>query len=78
MSGVPLAALVPILVLLFLLATALWVYQDAKTHWQRGSPVMVSVFGVVVDPPSAWFFCSLFLWVVFFPIYLNSRNRSVG
>src|SRR5205807_3110917 len=32
------SALVPVLVLLFVLAIDLWVYADAKARWERGLP----------------------------------------
>jgi hypothetical protein len=71
MLGLP--AVVPILVLILVLAIDLWVYADAKTHEERGAPVVFSVGSFEVDTPSAWFFGCLILWVLFFPLYINLR-----
>ena len=30
------------------------------------------------DTPTAWFLYCLFLWLVFFPLYIMSRNRLVS
>ncbi len=73
MSGPPAVALVPILVLLFVLSTDLWVYADAKAHVERGTPVVFSSGFLDVDTPAAWFVGCLFLWILFFPLYINLR-----
>jgi hypothetical protein len=44
-------ALVPILVLLLVLATDLWVYADAKAHAERGTPIVASIGRLVVATP---------------------------
>jgi hypothetical protein len=75
MLGLSVTALVPILVLLPVLATDLWVYADAKAHDERGTPVVASIGSLVVDTPAAWFFGCLLLWVLFFPLYIARRNQ---
>lgn len=76
MLGLSVTALVPILVLLALLATDLWVYADAKAHSERGTPVVFSVGSLKVDTPASWFFGCLLLWILFFPFYITSRNQA--
>ena len=75
MSGPLGSALVPVLVLLFVLAIDLWVYADAKARWERGSPVVFSTSFFEVDSPAAWFFGCLLLWIVFFPLYMARRDQ---
>lgn len=68
------AALVPLLGLLALLAIDGWVYMDARAHAERGSPVIFTVGGLRVDTPAAWTLGCLVLWILFFPLYLASRR----
>jgi hypothetical protein len=68
-------ALVPILALLFVLATDLWVYADAKAHDERGTPVVFSTGSFRVDTPAGWFFCCLLVWILFFPLYITRRGQ---
>jgi hypothetical protein len=75
MLGLSGIALVPILVLLAVLATDLWVYTDAKVHDERGTPVVVSIGSLDVDTPAVWFFGCLLLWILFFPLYIKSRDH---
>jgi hypothetical protein len=75
MLGLSLIPLVPILVLLAVLATDVWVYGDAKAHEQRGTPVVVSIGSLQVDAPAAWFLGCLILWVLCFPLYIRERNQ---
>jgi hypothetical protein len=75
MLGLSVTALVPILVLLAVLATDLWVYTDAKAHYEQGTPVVVSIGSFVADTPGAWFFGCLILWILFFPLYIKRRNQ---
>ena len=65
----------PVLVLLVLLATDLWVYADATARFERGSPVVFSSDFLKVNTPAAWFFVCLFLWILFFPLYIAARNQ---
>ena len=74
MLGISITAWVPILVLLALLATDLWVYADAKAHRERGTPVVFSAGYLNVDTPVAWFLCCLVLWILFFPLYITRRR----
>ena len=66
---------IPILLLLVLLATDLWVYADATARFERGSPVVFSSDFLVVNTPAAWFFVCLLLWILFFPLYIAARNQ---
>ncbi len=76
MFGLSVTAFVPILVLLALLATDLWVYADARAHSELGTPVVFSVGSFKVDTPASWFFGCLLLWILFFPLYITSRNQA--
>jgi hypothetical protein len=75
MSGLSDSALVPILVLLLVVAIDLWVYADAKAHVERGTPVLFSTGFLNVDTPAAWFFGCLLLWILFFPLYITTRDQ---
>ena len=76
MSGPSASASAPILVLLLVVATDLWVYADAKAHRERGTPVVFSAGSLKVDTPAAWFVGCLLLWIVFFPLYTTRRGRG--
>ena len=73
-SALTAALLVPALVLLFVFSTALWVYEDAKLQYERGTPVVLSVSTFEVATPKAWFLGCLLAWLVFFPLYLKGRK----
>jgi hypothetical protein len=74
MSALPLSALGPILVLLAVLATDVWVYGDAKAQDERGTPAVFSFGTFDIDTPAAWLLGCLLLWIVFFPLYLSRRR----
>ena len=57
-----------------LLATVLWVYQDASAQARRGTPVFFSVGSVEVSKPATWALGCLCVWVVFTPLYLTCRR----
>jgi len=70
------AALVPIILLVFVLATDLWVFADARAHLERGTPVAFSTALFTVDTPVAWFVSCLVLWILFFPLYMTLRRQA--
>ena len=76
MFGLSVTAMVPILVLLALLATDVWVYADAREHSERGTPIVFSTGSLKVDAPASWFLGCLLLWILFFPLYITSRNQA--
>lgn len=69
-------ALVPVLVALFLCATALWVYQDATSHTERGATIYFAARSFSVSTPGAWAVGCLCLWIIFMPLYLACRNNA--
>ena len=70
------AAFVPVLVLLLIVGSDLWVYQDARARAERGDPVVFATDFLRVDTPLAWLLLCLILWVVFFPLYVTLRNKA--
>ena len=70
--GMP-EALGPIVVLLVILAVDLWVYADAKRSAAQGTPVVARIGSFGVETPEMWFFGSLVLFILFFPLYMVSR-----
>jgi hypothetical protein len=66
----------PILVLLVVLAWDLWVFTDAKTRFERGDPIAISIGSYDVNTPAAWLVLCLFLWIIFFPLYISSRRNQ--
>jgi hypothetical protein len=76
MFGLSVTPLMPIFVLLALLATDVWVYADARAQSERGTPVVFSVGSLRVDTPALWFFGCLLLWLLFFALYITSRNQA--
>jgi hypothetical protein len=75
MSGSAVAAMVPLLYLLLVLATDVWVYADAQAQYRRGTPVLLTLGAFSVDPPAAWVVCCLLFWIVFVPRYVVARGR---
>jgi hypothetical protein len=67
------AAALPILVVLLLLAIDAWIYVDANAHSERGTPVVFSAGSLRISTPAAWFAACLFFSVVFIPVYMVSR-----
>src|SRR5262249_49191297 len=74
MVGVLMIVLVPLLVLVPVLASDVWVFTDAQTQAERGHPVVLYIGRFAIDTPFDWFLCCLVLWIVFFPLYITSRR----
>ncbi|WP_328360216.1 hypothetical protein OG976_07900 [Mycobacterium sp. NBC_00419] len=67
--------LIPIFGLVaIVLATAAWVYTDAKASAGRGHPIVSSVGSVEIKTPIAWFLACVLLWEFCFPLYIDSRS----
>jgi hypothetical protein len=65
----------PLLLVFLVLSIDSWVYMDARTQADRGTPVVFSYGQFKVDTPMGWFLGCLILWIVFFPLYLAGRSR---
>jgi hypothetical protein len=53
-----------------MIGTSIWVLFDAKSIGvQKGQMKGIGNMG-----PWGWFFCSLLLWIVAFPVYLAKRG----
>lgn len=76
MIGTASDALGPLLAVLPVLATDLWVFEDARRRWLGGAPVVLGSGPVRIGTPMAWFVACLALWIVFFPLYLLARTQS--
>ena len=63
-----------LLVVGIVLATAAWVYRDAKASAGRGRPIVSSVGSLQLSTPVAWFVACLLLWELCFPLYIDSRS----
>ena len=76
--GVPSTPMIwlPILVVLVVLATDLWVFTDAKTRLEQGNPIVISIGSYDVNTPAAWVVLRLLLWIIFFPLYISSRRNQ--
>lgn len=68
------ASLIPVCVVLFVVATDLWVYFDASRCTRQGSPVYLRIGTFHLETPTGWFFACLVLWIFFFPLYFASRS----
>jgi hypothetical protein len=67
-------ALFPLLLVLIVLTSAIWVYTDASRQIERGTPVVFSYGTFRLDTPSQWFPACVFVWILFFPLYLVGRR----
>ena len=59
-----------VIVFLIVVGTAIWVWFDARTIGAHKGLVK----GVADMGPFAWFLCTLFLWIIAFPVYLAKRG----
>ena len=69
--------LVPIIAVLLILGTDVWVYTDARSRAEQGEPVTFSIGSIQLDSPEVWAVACLLLWLFAFPVYLASRNHPV-
>lgn len=67
---------IPIVVLLVIIGTDLWVYTDARKRTEGGTPVALSIGALEVNTPTVWFVACLILWILFFPAYIVTRNQN--
>jgi hypothetical protein len=75
-SAITLNALVPILLLLVVLTTDFWVYQDSGSRLAGGEPVTGTLGPFRLESPTVCFIACLVLWIVAFPLYLVARSQS--
>jgi hypothetical protein len=75
-STASLSAITPVIVLLIVLLTDVWVYLDANAHLARGEPVVVSIGSFSLESPATWVVVCLVLWIVAFPLYVVARGKS--
>jgi len=59
------------LIWLIIIGTAIWVYFDAKAIGVKKGQVA----GLANMGPGMWFFATLLLWIVGFPLYLANRGK---
>ena len=69
-------AVAPLLLLVLVVATDVWVYVDAKRCADAGSAVFLKIGTFKIDTPLAWLVACIIVWIVFFPMYLVSRAQS--
>lgn len=74
MTGPSAQLLGPLLLVVFVLGTDLWVLRDARDRAAEGRPVVLELGTLRIDTPEAWFVACLLLWVVFMPLYLVIRG----
>lgn len=70
----PATAFASIVIALIVVEIGVWVYADATRHEQQGNPVVFKAGSFMLDTPAAWCVGCLLLFVVFVPLYVNSRS----
>ncbi len=68
--------LLPLYIVLFLAAMALFVYEDASALARKGRTVYFSAGSFEVRTPVAWAVGCLCLWVFFMPLYITCRRHT--
>jgi hypothetical protein len=68
-------SLIPLLPLLIVAATAIWVYADEQRHVAEGSPVVLRIGSFSIDNAPMWLAACVIVWIFFFPAYLIGRSR---
>jgi hypothetical protein len=58
------------------LAAAGWVYQDARAHRRRGTPIVYSYGTLRIATPAGWFVACALLCELFIPTYLDNRSPA--
>jgi hypothetical protein len=74
--GSDVTALFPVTMVILLVVTVLWVYQDASDHVRRGTPVYFAAGSIEVSRPGTWALGCLFLWIIFMPLYITCRRQA--
>jgi hypothetical protein len=72
-----LVELIPIIAVLLIVGTGVWVYTDARTHAEEGDPVVLSIGSIQLDSREVWTVACVILWVFAFPAYLAARNHPI-
>ena len=61
--------------LLAIISTAdIWVYSDAKSLADRGTPVTAAIGALTIDTPVKWSVACLLLCELFPPVYFENRR----
>ena len=74
LAGWPRGVLVPLVVASAIVMIDAWVYLNAREHSKQGSPVYFRACSLEVDRPEVWVLGCLVLWIIFFSIYMLSRQ----
>jgi hypothetical protein len=69
--------LAPLLILVAVVASDIWVYLDASRLNEDGDPVVLRLWTFRIQSPQAWFIFCLALWIIAFPLYLTGRRQRV-
>lgn len=64
----------PLLLVMIVGATSLWVLADARSRVKVDRPVTVTFGSVTVDRPEVWATLCLLVVVLFLPLYLVARS----
>lgn len=70
------ALVVPLLPLLLIILSSVWVLLDARRLERERRPVVVRVFGYTLEDPAMWAALCLVLFMFVFPTYLVARRAS--
>jgi hypothetical protein len=66
----------PLVPLLLIAGTCVWVHRDATRLARESSPVVLRSQFVTLDSPQDWTIACVVGWVVFFPLYLFGRRQE--
>jgi hypothetical protein len=64
----------PAVLAVLVVATDVWVFQDARTRSEKGTPVSFTAGEVTMESPAAWLLRCLLIWLIFVPLYLRARR----
>lgn len=67
-------SLLPLVPVVVILVTDVWVYLDDRAQCERGTPVVFRYGSFRIDAPADWVVGCTFLWVMFLPLYLVGRR----
>jgi hypothetical protein len=64
----------PLVLAVLLVATDVWVFQDARTRSEEGRPVVFTTGAITIDSPAGWLLGCLLIWIICVPLYLRARQ----
>jgi hypothetical protein len=70
-------AWLPLLPVVLIAVSGVWVNRDATRLERDHSPVVLRSSFIKLDSPQDWTIACVLGWIIFFPLYVRGRNREI-